>query len=159
MERSPWLCLNDSKTHKPVFAPGDHTFNPPKKGMLVFDHAVPAMRQFWEDTCLNATRTGYVDGCFCDSSQPDSHGTANHLNVSDRAAYEAGKVETNSFLTKAFGGAAGQPYPSNATGVLIGKKSDQLGINAFQIEMFRADEGSILELMAGVEQGSVCACV
>ena len=36
---------------------------------------------------LNATRTGLVDGCFSDSSQPDSHGTGNHLNATDRAAF------------------------------------------------------------------------
>ena len=69
-------------------------------------------------------------------------------------SFESGKVQTMAEVTAAFGGAAGRPYPDNATGVLIGKKPDQRGINAFQIEMFKADEGSILELMAGVEQVS-----
>ena len=60
--------LNDSKTGRPVLAPGDKHFNPPKDGMLVFAHNVPAMQTFWIDTCLNATRTGLVDGCFSDSA-------------------------------------------------------------------------------------------
>lgn len=54
--------------------------------------------------------------------------------------------------TAAFGGQAGRPYPDSATGVLIGKTPDQLGINALQIEFFEPAEKSILELMAGVSQ-------
>ena len=36
-------------------------------------------------------------------------------------------------LTKVFGGEPGQPYTAANTGVLIGKKPDQKGINAFQV--------------------------
>jgi hypothetical protein len=78
--------------------------------MLVFDHARPAVRAFWKGVCYNATATGFVDGCFTDSSQPDSHGTAKRLNASARAAFEAGKVQTMTEVTARFGGAAGRPY-------------------------------------------------
>jgi hypothetical protein len=38
-------------------------------------------------------------------------------------------------------------------GVLIGKKPNQSGINAYQIEFFEPSEDSIQDLMAGVQQG------
>ena len=57
-----------------------------------------------------------------------------------------------SAVTAEFGGTAGKPY-DGSTGVLIGKKSDQEGINAYQIEFFAPTEGSIQELIAGVQKG------
>ena len=36
-------------------------------------------------------------------------------------------------VTRLFGGEPGQPYTAGNTGVLIGKKPDQKGINAFQV--------------------------
>ena len=57
-----------------------------------------------------------------------------------------------SAITAKFGGTAGKPY-DGSTGVLIGKKSDQEGINAYQIEFFAPTEGSIQELIAGVQKG------
>ena len=33
----------------------------------VFDHRTPAA-QVWIETCLNATRSGFVDGCFADAA-------------------------------------------------------------------------------------------
>ena len=153
-EAMPANWMYDSKTRQPVRATGDKTFQPqPKDGMLVFNHALPAVRAFWKGVCENAVASGFVDGCFSDSSQPDSNGTGKHLNETDHAAFEAGKVRTMSELTARFGGQAGQPYPSDASGVLIGKKPDQEGINAFQIEMFRADESQIEVLQQGVAQG------
>lgn len=152
MQKRPDWQLNDSKTHKAVLAPGDRTFNPPKRGMLVFDHAVPALRDYWKSVCINATATGFVDGCFSDSSQPNTHGTQGHLNAADEAAFEAGKVQTMSELTQFFGGTPGKPY-AGSDGVLIGKTVTQEGINAVQIEMFKAGEAEILELMQGAKQG------
>jgi hypothetical protein len=145
-----WLYDNDGK---PVRASGDSHFDPPKEGMLVFNHGLADLRELWKSECINATLSGYVDGCFSDSSDPDTHGTDDKLNASTKAAFENGKVQTMSEMTAYFGGAAGQPYPDDATGVLIGKEPDQLGINTFQIEFFKADEGSIEKLLKGVEQG------
>merc|ERR1711998_398223 len=70
----------------------------------------------------------------------------------DEAAFEAGKVATMSAVTAAFGGKAGEAY-NGSTGVLIGKKSYQEGINAYQIEFFGANEDSIKELQAGAAKG------
>jgi hypothetical protein len=148
----PEQWLYDSADGKPVKTSGDHTFNPPKDGMLVFDHSKLATREFWEAVCVNATATGAVDGCFSDSSSPHTHRTNKFLNASDDAAFEAGKVQTMAAVTAKFGGKAGQPY-GDSTGVLIGKKSNQSGINALQIEMFNAEEQWIVELRAAVQKG------
>eukprot|EP01079_Euglenida_sp_SAG-EU17-18_P000692 gene692-384_t len=139
-----WWLRYSKAPHLPYYTAGDRTFNPPKGGMLVFDHSKQAVRDFWLG--------GFVDGIFTDSSQGSTHGTEKALNSTDQAAFEAGKVLTSSNLTAHFGGKAGAPYVGS-TGVLIGKKPDQLGINAYQIEFFTASEDSIAELQAGVKQG------
>lgn len=151
-ESHPTWWLYDSFTHQPVRCGGDPHFNPPKNGMLAFDHAKPEVGAWWQGVCTAAVQSGSVDGCFSDSSQNNTHGTDKHLNASDTLAFEKGKIETMSTVTAQFGGTAGKPY-TGSTGVLIGKKSDQQGINAYQIEFFEPNEGSILELMAGVQQG------
>jgi hypothetical protein len=150
--KKPEWWLHVSKTGKPFYTGGDRHFNPPKKGMLVFDHSKPQVQSWWAGVCLNATKGGYVDGCFSDSSQPGTHGTQRVLDAKDQAAFEAGKVKTMTKITTAFGGTAGQPY-AGSTGVLIGKKPDQEGINAYQIEMFGPSKENIEEFMTGVEQG------
>lgn len=144
--------LRSSSTGEPFYTGGDKTFNPPKEGMLVFDHSKVAVRNWWRDTCLNVVKGGYVDGCFSDSSQEDSHRTGKALNSTDRAAFEAGKVTTMTELVEAFGGQAGKSY-DGSKGVLIGKTSYQQGINAYQIEFFEAAQASITELQAGAAKG------
>eukprot|EP00927_Polykrikos_kofoidii_P046470 TRINITY_DN40705_c0_g1_i1.p1 TRINITY_DN40705_c0_g1~~TRINITY_DN40705_c0_g1_i1.p1 ORF type:complete len:475 (+),score=90.50 TRINITY_DN40705_c0_g1_i1:61-1425(+) len=144
--------LRYSSTGKPFYTSGDKTFNPPKEGMLVFDHSKAEVRQWWQDTCMQAVASGFVDGCFSDSSGPGSHGTNMALNATDKATFEAGKVATMAAVTAALGGQAGQPF-EGSSGLLIGKVSSQLGINAFMIEMFHADAASIVELQAGATQG------
>jgi len=155
--QKPEWWLRESQSGKPFYAYGDKHFNPTNTSirpqMLVFDHSKLDVQSWWEGVCVNATRTGVVDGCFSDSSTPGgSHGTPKVLNATDQEAFEAGKVKTMTSVTAALGGTAGQPF-AGSTGVLIGKKSDQKGINAFQIEMFEASNASIVELMSGVEQG------
>ena len=39
--------------------------------MLVFDFKQEVVRNFWASDCINATKTGYVDGCFADKAQVD----------------------------------------------------------------------------------------
>ena len=84
--------LTSSHTALAAHSTGDRTFDPPKDGMPVFDHGNPDVREWWKSACINATLTGYVDGCFSDSSQPHTHDTERHLNAADDAKFEAGKV-------------------------------------------------------------------
>jgi hypothetical protein len=182
-EKHPEQWLHDKNTGLPLKLSGDKHFDPPKDGMLVFNHANAAVRKFWKGVCTNATASGVVDGCFSDSSCNATHKTSTHLNASMNDAFEAGKVQTMSEVTADFGGEAGKPY-KGSTGVLLAKKSYQqggcrcrcstlhcvcayslsafvclrflyflLGINAYQIEFFEASEASILELKAGVDKG------
>lgn len=152
MQATPDYQLKDSYTGKPVYVRGDEHFNPPARGMLVFDHGKADARAYWESACVNATKTGFVDGCFSDSSQVDSHKTAVHLNEADHAAFEFGKVQSMTDLTAFFGGHAGEPY-AGSDGVLIAKKPNQSGINAVQIEFFTPDEAGVAEMMDGVSRG------
>ena len=118
-EKEPSQWLYDSYNQKPVRTNGDKTFNPPKEGMLVFNHILPEVRKFWKGVCITATKTGFVDGCFSDSSKPGSHKTPSFLNASDNAKFEAGKIQTMSEMTEFFGGKAGEPYFGNSTGKQI----------------------------------------
>ena len=102
LEHTEWW-LRDSNDSQPVYCPGDKHFNPPKGGMLAFDHANPAVRSWWESVCLKAVASGVVDGCFSDSSQPDTHGTGRWLNASYHDKFEQGKVDTMAALTTKFG--------------------------------------------------------
>jgi len=145
-----WLRRSDNG--EPFYTMGDRHFNPPKGGMLVFDHSKEAVRDFWRDTCLAAVKTGYVDGCFSDSSDVGTHKTGTVLNATANATFEQGKVTTMSEVTAAFGGQPGKPF-EGSTGVLVGKRSYQEGINAYQIEFFEPDEASIQELQAGAAKG------
>jgi hypothetical protein len=122
----PEEWLHDKKTGKPLKLSGDKHFDPPKDGMLVFNHANADLREFWKEVCSNATASGVVDGCFSDSSCNGTHGTSKHLNASTNAAFEAGKVQTMAEVTSMFGGQAGKAF-KGSDGVLIGKKSYQQG--------------------------------
>lgn len=158
LEPSWWMhCSPGLQKHcganNVAYTSGDKHFKPPKKGMLVFDHAKAAVRNFWLKVCATAVASGYVDGCFSDSSEVGSHRTGSFLNASYQNLFEAGKVATMSNVTALFGGVAGEAYPDSATGTLIGKKSYQQGINAYQIEFFAPSEDMIQELMAGVAKG------
>ena len=51
---------------------GDGSF-PNHTNMLSFDFAQAAARDLWASACLNATRTGYVDGCFSDRADGKPH--------------------------------------------------------------------------------------
>lgn len=144
--------LKDSSTGEPFYTSGDKTFYPPKEGMLVFDHSERWVRDWWQNVCMTAVASGFVDGCFSDSSREGTHRTDKALNDTDKAAFEAGKVATMTSLTKAFGGTAGQSY-KGSTGVLIGKTSYQEGINAYQIEFFGPQQSAIQELQAGAAKG------
>ena len=137
----------------PFYTSGDKHFNPPEEGMLVFDDAQEAVREFWLDACFKAVATGLVDGCFSDSSEVGSHKTGSAMNRTFNASYEAGKVTTMTEATGRFGGVAGKPYPADAAGTLVGKFPSQLGVNAIQIEMFNSSEAELEVLMAGVAKG------
>ena len=60
----------------------------------MYVHTTTYPVRYWISACINATKSGYVDGCFSDSSSVDTHKTAAHLNDADHAAFEFGKVQS-----------------------------------------------------------------
>ncbi len=42
------------KEGKPLYIQGDHSFDPPKQGMLVFNHGRSDVRGFWRGVCEKA---------------------------------------------------------------------------------------------------------
>jgi len=123
----------------------------------VFDHSQDAVQKFWLETCQTAVHSGVIDGCFSDSSQPGTHRIDSFLDAASASRFEAGKVDTMSTATQFFSGEPGKPYTEAATGVLIGKKSTQSGINAFEFqiqvdsEFFEANEVSIEEVLYEID--------
>jgi hypothetical protein len=70
--------------------------------MDVFDFSNPQTRKVFIETCINATRTGYVDGCFldravdgtpCDGDGGDTQctGTKYNLKIAPKKLQEYGK--------------------------------------------------------------------
>jgi hypothetical protein len=120
---------------------GDGTF-PNHTNMLSFDFTQAAAREFWISECVNMTQTGFVDGCFSDRAAPNNNPRCTLPNAS---AFEAGHVQVHQDLQKAIG-----------NGPLIANHAyDMQGVNAVQIENFRADEKSINLLIECTANGKI----
>ena len=121
---------------------GDGSF-PNHTNMLVFDFAQKAARDFWASECYNMTQSGFVDGCFSDRSPSSDHDLSAPCDAGPEFA--AGHVTVLQELQKQLG-----------NGVLIANHAYNLtGVNAVQIEGFKADEASILTLQQCVANGKI----
>eukprot|EP00118_Oscarella_pearsei_P025517 m.308315 g.308315 ORF g.308315 m.308315 type:complete len:351 (+) comp43746_c0_seq1:72-1124(+) len=127
----------------PVRIPGDGTFKQPKDGMLVFDFSQDDVRKFWASDCLNATKTGYIDGCFADRANEESF-RQNNLTTEKAKAYAAGHVEVLQYIQKNLG-----------DGVIIANNDLVPGVGSTMIEGFEANEESIQHLQEAVAQGKL----
>ena len=120
---------------------GDGTF-PNHTDMLSFDFAQEAAREFWASECYNMTQTGYVDGCFSDRA---TGGPSCKQSKEADAAYAAGHIQVHQELQKLIG-----------NGPLIANHAyDMPGVNAVQIEGFKADNASITVLLECVSNGKI----
>ncbi len=54
------------------------------QGYYIFDLSKEEIRQWWQETCLNATKASSGDGCFCDSSSEDKAGKSFKPPISDQ---------------------------------------------------------------------------
>ena len=121
---------------------GDGSF-PNHTNMLVFDFAQKAVRDFWASECVNMTQTGFVDGCFSDRSPSNDHDMSAPCGAGHDFA--AGHVTVLQDLQRQLG-----------NGVLIANHAYNLsGVNAVQIEGFKADEASIRTLQQCVANGKI----
>lgn len=111
------------------------------QGFYAFDLSKVEVRKWWMNTCLNATQFSNGDGCFCDSSQRTDGTFTPPLSHEKAKAWGEGLLS----LTKEVQQALGEDK------LLIGKTTDQPYVKCAQIENFSANNGSINELMLGVE--------
>lgn len=159
MLADPSLMLHDT-AGKVIKQGGGH------KTSDVFDFTNPATRALFIEECINATKSGYVDGCFCDRAvdgTPSDSGNDQvpcggagakpcHMNISGTkaAAYAAGHVQVLTDLQTALGEgpvianhAYGAPHDNMAAGS-VGFAMD---------EFFNADNASINTLLLSAANG------
>ena len=116
------------------------------QGLYVFDLTNPVVRQWWQDTCINATIVTNGDGCYCDSSQqrPFLKFTP-PLSNAIFEKFEKGLLDLTRDVQRALGDDK----------LLIGKVSNQSFVKSVQMEYFQPNNDSINELMLGVTNGKV----
>jgi hypothetical protein len=102
---SPYLLQNSSGL--PALASGS--------GCHVFDHTKPMVRSYWIQMCLNATKSGFIDGCGADASFQNAHKW--HLSPETAALWQIGHETTMRQTTAALG----------PGGVLLGKDPWEVG--------------------------------
>eukprot|EP01043_Picozoa_sp_COSAG02_P052848 COSAG02_NODE_5757_length_4062_cov_12.533687_2_plen_387_part_00 len=164
MEAEPSLMMHDS-TGKVIKMGGGH------KDSDVFDFTNPRARALFIEECINATKSGVVDGCFCDravDSGPDQgikggddrvpcgipgpQGVPCHYNITGAkaAAYKAGRVKVLTDLQTALG--AGPLIANHAFGPphdLMVPGSVSFAMNEF----FLANNESIQTILLAVANG------
>ena len=140
----PELMLRDNRTGDAVLLDGGgHT------GMDVFDLANPAARSFFMSDCVNATRSGVVDGCYMDRATDVS--PVVNLSAAQARAYEAGHMTMLTDLQVLLGDG---PVIGNRA---YGPPDDQSAIAFAMIEEFSPlgdkGKGNLTDLLTGVRNG------
>jgi hypothetical protein len=120
---------------------GDGTF-PNHTDMLSFDFTQEGARAFWASECYNMTQTGVVDGCFSDRSVGNP---GKSCVLPNKTAFEAGHLLVHQQLQALIGDG---PLIANAG-------LDMPGVNAVQLEGFKADNRSIALLLEAVAHGKI----
>ena len=162
MEADPSLMLHDA-AGKVIKVGGGH------KTSDVFDFSNPAARALFIQECVNATKSGFVDGCFCDRAvdgTPSDSGddmvpcgtaTKKHvkpckLNITGAkaAAYAAGHVQVLTDLQTALGEGpviANHAYGPPHDNMMVGSVSFAMN------EFFSANNASINEMLLSAANG------
>eukprot|EP01047_Picozoa_sp_COSAG01_P040486 COSAG01_NODE_3412_length_6112_cov_2.531354_8_plen_448_part_00 len=140
----PELMLRNRRTGNIVrLDGGGHT------GMDVFDFANPAARTFFMSDCLNATRSGVVDGCYMDRATDVS--PVVNLSAAQAREYEAGHITMLSDLQALLGEG---PVVGNGA---YGPPHDQAAIAYAMIEEFSPlhdkGKGNLTDLFTSVKNG------
>ena len=116
------------------------------QGYYVFDLSQPSVRNWWLETCLNATTSSSGDGCFCDvSTVQNGQGFKPPVSDAKLKSWNEGMLNLTMEVQKALGDSR----------LLIGKVPNQPYVKAVQIEFFGANNNSINGLMEGVKNGKV----
>ena len=172
----PALQLKDAGGAPVKMSGGGHD------GMDVFDFGSARMRQLFVEECINATRTGFVDGCFADravdGTPTDSgddtvpcdsgHKCRYALNLSDATAhaYFAGHVQVLTELQAALGEgplianhAYGPPHDAMAAGSVSFAMIEGFGANNESINQLRmaAANGRGVQAHSGTSESDFAA--
>ena len=115
------------------------------QGFYVFDLSNPEVRQWWQETCLDAIKAADGDGCFCDSSQHTDASFVPPVSPKKKEEWGDGLLQLTKNVQEALGD----------DNLLIGKVSNQSYVKAVQIEFFSPSNNSIVELMLGATVGQV----
>lgn len=117
--------------------------------LTLFNFSNPRTRELWIQECINATKTGFVDGCYADRATDDSGSVTNQVKLTKEQAeaYTKGRVQALTDLQSALGDgplianhAMGPPHDLFVPG------SVKFGM----IESFHASNSSIQDLLMGV---------
>lgn len=132
----------------------------PESPCDVFDFSQAAARQLFIDECINATKTGYVDGCFLDRAvdgtptdptlDPENPGDHYNLGKAKAVAYTKGHIQAIADMQTAL---PTSPIIANHG---YGEPMDNLkpGVVSFSmIEGFDANNGSIMQLLTATKNG------
>lgn len=129
----------------------NHSYPEPYNGMPIYNFADPDVQALWVSECVNATRSGVVDGCFSDRSVDGV--PLKGVSSADQAAYNAGHLLAHQIAQKEIGD--GPMIANHAYGP---PHDNYTGVNAAQIESCVPAE-STLKILATCEANKrLCQC-
>lgn len=117
-----------------------------KQNMTVFDFQQSAARELWAGTCIHATQTGFVDGCFADRAiDVQKFETSGQITPAQRAAFDEGHWNMLAQLQATIG-----------AGPIIANHAYNLsGVGAAMIEFGKADIATVEYIQESAANGKV----
>jgi hypothetical protein len=137
------LCLHSTKGEL-IKSSGGH-----KNGMTVFDYTQQAACDLWASECINATATGFVDGCFADRAiDVQGFETNGDITTQKRAAFDKGHWDMLAKLQQAIG-----------EGPVIANHAYNLtGVGAAMLEFAGANVETVTQLQASAQNKKIAQC-
>jgi hypothetical protein len=114
--------------------------------LQVFDFQQPAACELWAGTCIQATQTGVVDGCFADRAiDTQKFETSGQITPAQRAAFDKGHWDMLSRLQTTIG-----------AGPIVANHAYNLsGVGAAMIEFGKADVTTVKDIQMSAANGKV----
>jgi hypothetical protein len=140
MERNASLLLHDHGGKLITESGGG------KSGLTVFDFQQQAACDLWASECVNATATGFVDGCFADRAiDVQGFETNGQITAAQRAAFDKGHWDMLARLQTTIG----------AGPVIANHAYNLTGVGAAMIEFGKADAATVEDIRESAANGKV----
>jgi hypothetical protein len=123
----------------------------PYSGMPIYNFASPEVQALWISECVNATRSGVVDGCFSDRSVDGV--PLHNVSLDAQAAYNAGHLLAHQTAQKLIGD--GPMIANHAYGP---PHDNYTGVNSAQIESCVPAESTLTILATCQANQRLCQC-